>query len=969
MKKLILLTLVFVAGLLCLNLARDWSQTLSEDDESNEQSDRVGDREEEEGLLSGADKQLASWWWAKAYPDPTYIETKYYQAWLHAKAMKDPPIIYQRNSASQAINLSIFNGNWIPIGPDQNIGGRILSIAIDPNNSNILFIGSASGGIWKTVTGGIGSNAWKAVPTGFPVLGVASIIINPSNSNIIYAATGEVYRTDTSNIGFNVWKARGTYGVGILKSIDGGETWTSILNKSLSNLFGVQMLEFDPSDPNTIYACATDGLYRSTDAGANWNKILDKIYVSDVVVHPSNPNLLLAAVGNLLNADKGIYRSANGGASWTKINSGLPASFEGFIKLDNASTDPDMVIASIGRDAGNLNELFRSTNFGQNWSVLSNSNHCQYQFWFAHDVAINPSNTNELVMGGVPLYNYNISLADRNGIGGVHADVHDIEFDPSNNNNVYVACDGGMYKSTDGGNTFSMINGGLQAVQFYASFAVSPTNPNVMIGGLQDNGVVRYNGAGWTTVMGGDGGPCVFHPTNGNIVFASNDARRVMRSTNGGLSFSEVLSSWAFVADSRTGFMAPLAIAPTNPLIIYSGSDNMHRSSNGGTAGTWDDNSYTTASDYIEAQHKTAIAMAVSPSNEYKVFVSTSPFAQYDNDINRLHINEPPNLLRTTDGAVSFYSIKNGLPDRFVMDIAINPNHDDSVWIVLGGFGSSHVYLSADGGGTWADRGIGLPDVPTNAILLDPANPSVVYIGNDLGVFVSPDIGATWYDFNGSLWDATLVMDLAVTSDNRLVAATHGKGAFYSTLYILSHTLITLNGKNSGNYNDLNWKTTAEANVLNYELERSLDGNSYSKIATVPARNNSSGADYAYRDNISSINNSNSIFYRLKMIDIDGQYRYSNVVNIKLPYRPNLIVEGNPFKNELRLVFNSHGNDQAKIRIYDGGGRCLFTRSVHLVPGINRLTINDLQGLPRASYIMEFQTSLHKISRKIIKQR
>ncbi len=969
MKKLILLTLVFAAGLLCLNLARDWSQTLGEVDETADESDRVGDREEEEGLLSGADKQLASWWWAKAYPDPTYIETKYYQAWLHAKAMKDPPIIHQRNGASQAINLSIFNGNWIPIGPDQNIGGRILSIAIDPNNSNIIFIGSASGGIWKTVTGGIGSNAWKAVPTGFPVLGVASIIINPSNSNIIYAATGEVYRTDTSNIGFNVWKARGTYGVGILKSIDGGETWTSILNKSLSNLFGVQMLEFDPSDPNTIYACATDGLYRSTDGGANWNKILDKIYVSDVVVHPSNPNLLLAAVGNLLNADKGIYSSANGGASWTKITSGLPSSFEGFIKLDNASTDPDMVIASIGRDAGNLNELFRSTNFGQSWSVLSNSNHCQYQFWFAHDVAINPSNTNELVMGGVPLYNYNISLADRNGIGGVHADVHDIEFDPSNNNNVYVACDGGMYKSTNGGNTFSMINGGLQAVQFYASFAVSPTNPNVMIGGLQDNGVVRYNGAGWTTVMGGDGGPCVFHPTNGNIVFASNDARRVMRSTNGGLSFSEVLSSWAFVADSRTGFMAPLAIAPLNPLIVYSGSDNMHRSSNGGTAGTWDDNSYTTANDYIEARHKTAIAMAVSPSNEYKVFVSTSPFAQYDNDINRLHVNEPPNLLRTTDGAVSFYSIKNGLPDRFVMDIAINPNHDDSVWIVLGGFGSSHVYLSADGGGTWADRGIGLPDVPTNAILLDPANPSVVYIGNDLGVFVSPDIGATWYDFNGSLWDATLVMDLAVTSDNRLVAATHGKGAFYSTLYILSHTLINLNGKNSGNYNDLNWKTTAEANVLNYELERSLDGNSYSKIATVPARNNSSGADYSYRDNISSINNSNSIFYRLKMVDIDGQYRYSNVVNIKLPYRPNLVVEGNPFENKLRLVFNSHGNDQAKIRIYDGGGRCLISRSVHLVAGINRLTINDLQGLPRASYIMEFQTSLHKISRKIIKQR
>jgi len=957
MKKLILLMLVLVAGLLFLNVAREkWSGEVE------------GYEEEEEERFSGADKQLASWWWAKAYPDPSYIESKYYQGWLHAKAMKEPPIIYQRNGASQTNNTTVYNGNWIPIGPSQNIGGRILSIAIDPANNNNIFIGSASGGIWKTTTAGIGSNAWKAVATGFPVLGVPSIIINPANSNIMYAASGEVYRTDTSNIGFNVWKARGTYGVGILKSIDGGYTWTNVLNKNLYNLFGVQMLEFDPSDANTIYACTTDGLYRSTDAGSNWNKILDKIYVSDVVINALNPNLIIAAVGNLLNSDKGIYRSTNGGASWTKVTTGLPGSFEGFIKLDNVSTDPDMVIASIGRDAGSLNELYRSANFGQSWSVLSNSNHCEYQFWFAHDVAINPSNSNELVFGGVNLYNYDIGSASRGGIGGVHSDIHDIEYDPVNNNIVYVACDGGMYKSTNSGNTFSMINGGLQAVQFYASLATSPTNPNVMIGGLQDNGVVRYNGSSWSQVAGGDGGPCVFHPTNGNIVFASNDARRVLRSTNGGVSFSEVLSSWAFVADSRTGFMAPLAISPSNPSIIYSGTDNIHRSTSGGSSGTWDDNSYTTANDYIEAQHKTAVAMVVSPSDEYKLFVSTSPFAQYDNDINRLYVNEPPNLLRSTDGGVSFTSVKNGLPNRFVMDFAINPNGDDSVWVVLGGFGGSHVFLSPDGGGTWVDKGAGLPDVPTNAILLDPSDPNIIYVGNDLGVYVSPDGGSTWYDYSNGLWDATLVMDLAVTSDNRLIAATHGKGAFYSNLYILPLTVINFSGKNSGNYNDLNWKTNAEVNVLKFELERSLDGSSYSKLASVAAKNIASGANYGYRDNIHSIYNSNSIFYRLKMIDIDGQYRYSNVVNIKLPYRPNLIVEGNPFGSEVRMVYNSQVNDRAVVRLFDAAGKCLMTRTFQLAPGINRLTLNNLQMIPHGTYIMEWQTSQLRTSRKLLKK-
>lgn len=497
-----------------------------------------GNHEEHE-KESGADKQMISWWWSRAYPEPENINEKYYRGWLQAQALKNPEAVSQRYGANSSKNANLFSGNWTAIGPDQNIGGRILSVAIDPQNGNNIFIGSASGGIWKTTSAGIGTNAWQPVSTGFPVLGVASIIIHPTNSNIIYAGTGEVYRADTSNIGFNVWKARGTYGIGILKSVDGGASWSRIFTKNQADLFGIQMLAFDPTDPDIVYACSTDGLYRSINAGTNWVKILDKIYVSDIAVNPANNNQLVAAVGNLTNTDKGVYRSTDGGSNWTKITSGLPSSFEGFIRLDNVAASPNMIIASIGRSAGLLNELYRSTDFGNSWSVLSNSNHCRYQFWFSHDVAIDPSNTNQLMMAGVPLYRYNISLSDATTIGGVHADIHDIAYDPSNNNILYVACDGGMYRSTNGGSSFSMINGGLQAVQFYASFAVSPSNPDIMIGGLQDNGVVRYNGSVWSKVADGDGGPCAFHPANSNIVFASNDARRLLRSTNGGSFFHQ----------------------------------------------------------------------------------------------------------------------------------------------------------------------------------------------------------------------------------------------------------------------------------------------------------------------------------------------------------------------------------------------------------------------------------------------
>jgi hypothetical protein len=255
------------------------------------------------------------------------------------------------------------------------------------------------------------------------------------------------------------------------------------------------MLMFDHVNADIVYACTTDGLYRTLNAGVTWTKILDKTYVSDIAINPINTNQMVAAVGNLLDADKGIYRSVDGGATWVKITAGLPASFEGFIRFDNVAITPTMIVATIGRDAGNTsNELYVSADFGATWAVLPNSNHCEYQFWYSHDIAINPSNPTRFVFGGVNLYSYNVATTSRAGIGGVHSDIHDIAFDPTNSNIVYIACYGGMYRSTNGGGSFSMINGGLQAVQFYASFAVSPTNGNIMIGGLQDNGVVRYSG-------------------------------------------------------------------------------------------------------------------------------------------------------------------------------------------------------------------------------------------------------------------------------------------------------------------------------------------------------------------------------------------------------------------------------------------------------------------------------------------
>lgn len=930
---------------------------------------------EEDEKESGVSKQMETWWWSRAYPEPKDMEWKYAKAWEQAQALKHPEILSGAQGTNGSDGVTVFGGNWLSIGPDQTIGGRILSIAIDPNNGNRIFIGSASGGIWKTTTGGSGSNAWQPVETGYPVLGVGAIVIDPSNSNVLYAGTGEVYRLDSTgstpnpgNAGYSVWKARGTYGVGILKSTDGGVTWTQVLAKVHSNMFGIQRLRFDPTNSAIIYACATDGLYRSTNSGASWTKILSKTLVTDVVINASNTNQLVAAVGNLGNTDKGIYRSTDGGSSWTKITSGLPSSFQGFIKMDYVTSNSSTIVASVGVSESASRELYQTTNFGSSWSSLSSSAHCSYQYWCAHNVAINPSNTNRFIYGGVNLYSYSLPSSYSPIGSNVHSDVHDIQFDPSNSNNVYVACDGGIYKSTNGGSSWSAANGGLYAVQFYASFGVSTTDPNFMVGGLQDNGVVVYNGSSWTNYKIGDGTACAVDPNNDNNVVFSRDARGIYQTSNQFSNYTQRASYWGFSADSRTAFVAPVAYAKSSSNIVYAGTDNLHISTNGGV--NWTGNSYGSATSYIDAQHKTAIALGVSPVNANKIYASVSPFAQYDNDVDNLYVNLPANVLKSTNGGSSFTSIKGSLPDRFVMDFAISPTDDDSVWIVLGGFGTSHVYVTGDGGSSWTAKGSTLPDVPHNAVLLDPNDPKIIYVGNDLGVYMSPDNGTTWYDFNNAFWDATLVMDLQALPNDKLVAATHGKGAFVSDLYSASLpvTLADFTGKNEGSYNLLSWKTSTEANVDHFELERSPDGIAFTPVGRVAAGNTITGAGYNHKDNISNIRNRNILYYRLKIVDRDGSFIYSNVITIRIPVRTGMVVSGNPFRDRLTVGLEADGEQSSTLSLYDATGKLVVRRQYHTRPGQNTLVLDQLSYLARGTYVLELKNNTQHFVEKVLRK-
>lgn len=950
--------------------------------------------EEKEERDAGIDKELSQWWWSKGYPDPRNIDGKYAKAWERALEMRQAESynvkMAEGTNASSGILFS--NGNWAPIGPSQNIGGRILSIAIDPSNGSNLFIGAASGGIWKSTNGG---GSWQSVSTGFPVLGVSSIIINPVNANILFAGTGEVYRLDSvpanpnpNTTGFNVWKTRGTYGVGILKSTDGGATWSQVFVKNEVNMFAIQKLKFNPLNPNTIYACATDGLYRSTDGGTTWNLVLGKAYVSDVVIDARDTTQLVIGVGNLQNTDKGVYKSTNNGTAWTKITSGLPASFQGFIRFDNVPSrgNRDTIIASIGvSEAAGVDELYRSVNFGTTWTVLPGSTHTQWQYWCAHALAIDPSNTDNLIYAGVSVYSYTVSGSNSGSIAGnVHSDIHDIKFDPSNSNNVYITCDGGVYKSTDGGNNFSQIDNGLQAVQFYASVGYSMTS-NILVGGLQDNGVVMYNGSTWNTYPGGygDGAACFIDPTSNNNILTSGDARCVYLSNNGGASASQVLPYWGSVGDSRTAFVAPLAISKSNNQVMYVATDNLHVSTNGGA--TWSGSALgrgapaTTPNNFIDKIHKTGIALAISPTNAKKLYVSVSPFAQYDNDQDNLYYTPSANVLKTTTGNTPFTSIMgsspNNLPDRYIMDFAINPKNDDSVWVVVGGFGTPHVYMTGNGGATWISKdpgpsGDGLPDVPANAILFDPNNPKIIYVGNDFGVYLSTDEGATWQDFNRGLWDATQVVDLVPGPNNKLRAATHGKGMFETVLYsiILPVSLLNFTGEDQGDHIQLNWQTLQENTLSHFELERSTDGTNFSRVAFVWPRGGTGQNSYMYNDYDErrlAAQGQNHLQYRLKSLDLNGNSTWSNIVSINLATTSSVTLIGTAFESSLKIRVISDISQTVTLQLYDMSGKLLLNKNIPVTIGTNEINLDHLSGLARGLYLLTTRTRKQQFTQKV----
>ena len=909
--------------------------------------------------FSGAMQSLDFWTVQRAYPNKYIPENAYYKAYESAK--------------TKLSKSNILTPDWQEMGP-QNIGGRTLAIDINPLNPNTIYAGSASGGLWRSYSGGVGVKAWNYVPTGFPVLSVSAIVENPSDTNVIYIGTGEVYGYQDAIGGLNIRTTRGSYGIGLLKSTDNGKTWAKSIDWSYNQTRGIEVIKLDPINPDTIYVGTTEGIYKSTDAGASWNHVHPVLMTTDILINKQNTQLILAACGNLNSTGAGIYRSTNGGTSWVQITTNIPV-FGGKILLAAYPGSPNVCFASVGMGTldGAGTFLLKSTDFGSSWNQINTTDYATYQGWYSHFVIPHPTDPSKLLCAGIDVFkstdggttltkksNWAAWYFDVSPIGGPegpvtysHADHHAYAINPFNPNMVYFGNDGGVFRTTDFGETFQGCNGGYQSTQFYKRIGVSKSDSSRMVGGMQDNATAVWEGTlAWRRGIGGDGCCAQISPSQTDTMYGSGQYLYINRSVNKGV-------SWSYAAPpaNNSAFNGPFLLAPSNPKIIYAGGAVVYKSTNAGSLWTAMNNGNVINGDPV-------LSIAVSYSNPDSVYVTTAP---------TLH---SASIFISTNGGASWTNITSTLPDRYPVDISVDPSNSSIVYVAFSGFGTSHLYRSSNGGNSWTDIGQGLPDVPTSAVCIDPFNSSTLYVGNDLGVYYSLDYGNTWNDFNSGLNGTALVMDLAVSPiDKKLVVATHGRGVYKIPLSSITPVeLISFNCQIVQSSVLLNWTTATEINNYGFEIQRSSENESWRTIGFVNGHGTSQEKNnYSYKDiNVNSVNGYN-ISYRLKQNDFNGKSSYSNEITINKNSIPNGFTlqqnYPNPFNGGTVIKFSIPEPADVSLILYDITGKEIKVLiSGYLSAGLHQVSIGskDFENLTSGVYLYKLSTPGFSAVRKMI---
>jgi len=701
---------------------------------------------------------------------------------------------------------------WQFLGPD-NVSGRVTDVAVPAprGRTYTIYAATATGGVWRTDNEGV---TWRPIFEQQVTTSIGDLALDPSDPETLWVGTGEA----------NIFRSSAA-GCGVYKTSDGGKTWQ---HRGLGATHTIARIVVHPKDSDTVYVAAsghewTDneerGVYKTTDGGETWQRVLyvnDRTGAIDLLIHPENPDILYAASWQRIRRkwndprmepgyDKsGIWKSTDAGANWRQINVGLPAAeHRGRIGIDLCRAHPSTLYAMVdcyeevdsapvgGEDSYGREKLksiegaqiYRSDDDGETWRKTSKSDRymrgaCSTYGWVFGQVRADPVDKDTVYMMGLSLNVSNDSGESFRRLRGMHGDHHALWIDPNNPNYLINGNDGGAAISYDGGKKWRTTTKTLPAVQFY-NVAVDMATPFHVYGSIQDHGsrraeVVRRRGSivgrNWEGTAGGEASTHAVDPTDIDTLYSEGFYGSISRTDQSSGDRVRIKPKDEEGEPKLRGqWLAPFIISPHNPRIIYHGMNHLFRSMDRGDK--WErispDLSYADADQLGDIPYQTIFAIAESHHAFGNLYVGT--------DDGRVH--------RTFDGGGKWEDITAGLaPHRWISRIEASRFADGTIYLAQNGKRNddfaAYLWRSTDHGSTWRDISGGIPGGPINVVREDPRDAKILYVGTDVGAYVSTDGAASWQVLGGGL-PSTYVHDLVVhPRDDIAIIATHGRGMY-----------------------------------------------------------------------------------------------------------------------------------------------------------------------------------------------
>ncbi len=672
------------------------------------------------------------------------------------------------------LGLGVQSVGWTCLGPFTSPGGytgngRLNVIGFHPTLPGNYYVGAPAGGLWHTTDDGL---TWTTTTDQLPSLGVSGLVVDWSNPQVVYLGSGDGDGSDTHSLG--VWK-----------STDGGLTWNPTgLSWNPGQSYQINRLIQDPINSAVLMAATSDGIYRTTDGGQTWTQV-ETTGARDIEMKPGDPNTWYASTYRDAN-DVRVLSTTDAGATWTTVYTNTNSNR---INIAVSPANPTLVALLCSEDGSNgLEGIYTSYTSGSSGSFTqvfsgTTANLLDYsddgsgsggQGWYDLAFDIDPNNANIFYTGGINLWkstDAGLSWTCKSmwyqftGLAEVHADQHFLAFQPNRPSHLFACNDGGLFVSTDGGDSWTELTHLQQGPVIGQYYRLSNAfyNPHVILGGLQDNGSKLLRNGQWVEATGGDGMECIIDPVDSTIMYGSYVNGSISRSNDGGQTFATYISGNLPNPDNGA-WVTPYCLDPADHNTLYIAYDEVYKSTDNG------DNFITISNGIPTGTNMDFLEVCIASSS-------------------RIYTGHYDEVYRTTNGGQFWTNITPSPHTGSFTSITSDPLNENRIWLANSSWtaGTTRVYYSSNGGLSWTDYSGTLPDVPVNTIIYQRGTQDGLYIGTDIGVYYRDNSLGDWVYYNNGL-PVVVVSELEIHyGSGNLRAATYGRGVWESPLYVSSN--------------------------------------------------------------------------------------------------------------------------------------------------------------------------------------